>query len=92
MAKKKNTKTPVVKLGFFGQIIVAVLVFALLSGAYSLLVGGAQKVEDISLSQVAQMVNANDIKSITVKGDTLDIVAGDDTLKRAKKEMESSLS
>ena len=92
MAKKKNTKTPVVKLGFFGQIIVAVLVFALLSGAYSLLVGGAKKVEDISLSQVAQMVNANDIKSITVKGDTLDIVAGDDTLKRAKKEMESSLS
>ncbi len=91
MAKKKKQVT-VIKLGFFQQIIIAVLVFALLSGIYSVIAGGGQKIEDISISQVAQMVTAGEIKNITVHGDTLDIIAGDDTLKRAKKESESSLS
>lgn len=91
MAKKKKQVT-VIKLGFFQQIIIAVLVFALLSGIYSVIAGGGQKIEDISISQVAQMVNDGNIKNIAVHGDTLDIVAGDNTLKRAKKETESSLS
>lgn len=91
MTKKKKEQKGM-KIGFFQQIIVAVLVFALLSGLYSVLSGSSKKVEDVSISQVAQMVTAGTVKSITIKGDTLEIVASDDTLKEAKKESESSLS
>lgn len=89
MSKKKKQTN---RLGFFTQIIIAMVIFAALSGIYSLIIGSGTKIENISISQVAQMVNAGEVKSITVKGDTLEIVASDETLKEAKKESESSLS
>ena len=88
--KKSNKKKPT--LGFFQQIIVAILLFAALSGLYSLIVGGGSKVTDITLSQVAQMVNAGQVKSLVVSGDTVEITATDGTSKESKKEDESSLS
>lgn len=66
MAEKKQKKPQGMKFGFFEQIIIAVLVFAGISGIYSL-VADQKKVEDISLSQVAALVNQGKVKDITVK-------------------------
>ena len=89
MSQKKPQKT---KLGFFAQIVIAVIIFAALSGIYSLIAGGGTKVTPVSISQVAQMVQLAHIKSITVKGDNLSIVSNDGTLQSSQKETEGSLS
>ena len=92
MSDKKQNKPKVPRLGFFQQIIVAIIIFAALSGVYSLIAGGSAKPEEVSLSQVAQLVNGGTVKDITVKGDTLDITMADGTLKVSKKEAETGLS
>jgi cell division protease FtsH len=92
MADHKKKKGKNVKLGFFEQIIVAVLIFAGLSGLYSLIAENKNKVEDITLSQVAQMVNAGQVKTITVKGATLNIIATDDSKKVSQKEAEAGIT
>ena len=89
---KKEGKNKGSKLGFFQQILIAIVVFVALSGLYSLISGGGKKVTDITLSQVAQMIQNGQVKDITVKGDTIDITATDGTFKDAKKETEASLS
>lgn len=88
--KQDNTKLP--KVGFFTQIIVAIIIFALLSGLYSLISGKGNKAAEVSISDVAHMVNAGEIKSITVSGNTLDIVAQDGSLKTSKKETETGIT
>jgi len=88
--KQGNSKGP--RLGFFQQIIIAILVFVALSGLYSLIAGGGQKVSQITLSQLATMVENGQVKTLTVKGDTVDVTATDGTLDETKKEDESSLS
>ena len=92
MADHKKKKGKNMKLGFFEQIIVAVLIFAGLSGLYSLIVENKNKVEDITLSQVAQMVNAGQVKTITVKGAMLNIIATDDSKKVSQKEAETGIT
>ena len=92
MSNKKQEKTKMPKVGFFTQIIVAIVIFAALSGLYSLISNKGSKTTEISISQVAQMVNAGQVKSITVAGDTLNIVASDDTLKNSKKEAETGIT
>lgn len=91
MAEKKQKKPQGVKLGFFEQVIIAVLVFAGISGIYSL-VADQKKVEDISLSQVATLVNQGKVKDITVKGDEISLTTTDDNLKSSKKEVETGIT
>lgn len=88
---KKQEKKKGFKLGFFTQIIVAVLVFAILSGVYSLLAGGP-KINQVDLSQIATLVNSGNLKSVVVNGDTIDVTATDGTISEAQKEPESSFS
>jgi hypothetical protein len=83
--EKKQKKPQGTKLGIFEQILIAVLVFAAISGIYSVIVDSATKSEAISLSQVATMMNTGQVKDIVVKGDDLDITATDGTLKTSKK-------
>jgi ATP-dependent Zn protease len=92
MADKKKDKKPGKSLGFFTQIFVALIIFGLLSGLYSVIAGRSQKVTDISISEVAQMVNKGEVKSLTVKGDTLTLVAADDSVKQSKKETEAGIT
>lgn len=89
---KKSPRNKAPKLGFFSQIIVAVFVFILLSGLYSLITGNTSKVTDVSLSSVAQMMNAGQVKSIEVDDDTLTVTATDGTIKSAKKESETGIT
>jgi len=88
--KQEKGKGP--KIGFFTQIIIAIAIFAALSGAYSILAKLTSKTTEISISQVAQMVNDEQVKSIVVSGNTLDIIATDDTEKVSKKETEAGIT
>jgi cell division protease FtsH len=90
--EKKQKKPQGTKLGIFEQILIAVLVFAAISGIYSVIVDSATKSEAISLSQVATMMNTGQVKDIVVKGDDLDITATDGTLKTSKKEAETGIT
>jgi cell division protease FtsH len=92
MSTKKKDSKKGFQLGFFSQIIVAIVVFAALSGIYGLISGKESKVEDISLSQVATLVNEGKVKDITVKGNTLTLTTTEDALKASKKESETSIT
>lgn len=92
MPNMKQDKTKAPKVGFFTQLLVAVVIFALLSGAYSLIVKLTSKTTEISLSEVAQMVNKGEVKKITVSGNTLDIIATDGSEKVSKKETEAGIT
>ncbi len=48
-------------------------------------------VTDIAMSELVQKINADQVKEIAVKGDTLEITAKDDTQFRAKKEPGASV-
>lgn len=91
MSKKKQKKY-VIKLGFFSQIITAILVFALLSGLYSIITGKNEKPEAISLSAVATLVTDGQVQEMVVRGNTLNITTTDGLLKTSKKEPESSIT
>jgi cell division protease FtsH len=100
MAKKQNTtpklpqtpkKSPK-KKSISSYILSTVLMFAVLIGAYSAISDlSSKKIEVIALSQVAKMVDAGEIKSITVEGQDLDIVKNDDTKLKSKKESDAGL-
>ena len=88
--KQEKGKGP--KIGFFTQIIIAIVIFAALSGAYSLIAKLTSKTTEVTISQVVQMVNAGEVKTIIVSGNTLDIVATDGTEKVSKKETEAGIT
>ncbi len=90
MSKKQDKKNGF-KLGFFTQIIVAVLLFAILSGAYALLAGGP-KINQVDLSHIATLVNGGNLKSVVVDGNTIDVTTTDGTISESQKEPESSFS
>lgn len=84
-------KTPP-KKSLSSYIISAVLMFAVLIGLYSALsdVGG-KKTEEIALSQVARMVDAGEVKTISVDGQDLSIVKNDGTKLKSKKESDAGI-
>ncbi len=92
MSTKKKEPKKGLQLGFFSQIIVAIFIFAAISGVYGLIAGKSNKVEDISLSQAATLVNEGKVKDITVKGNTLNLTTTDDALKVSKKETEAGIT
>jgi cell division protease FtsH len=102
--KQKNKKGPTPPSGgmrgwrnffggpsFLGNIITTVLIFLLLTSAYSLFVNLSAKPVVISLSQVAQDVEAGKVSSITVNGDALDLHYADGTEKTSTKDPDSGL-
>lgn len=89
---KKPQKSKATKFGFFEQIIIAVIIFASLSAVYSVITDTTNKVEDISLSQVATLVNEGRVKDITVKQNTILLTTTDDARKSSLKESESAIT
>ncbi len=92
MPNKKQEKGKGAKIGFFTQLLIAIVIFAVLSGLYSLIIKLTSKTTEITISQVVQMVNAGEVKTITVSGNTLDIIAVDGTEKVSKKETETGIT
>lgn len=99
MSKKSQSKLPFKKGGskkmfnqFGGQILLTLLIFMLIVGLYSAVIEQRAKIEEISISELAENVVSGAVKSVTISGDNLAIIYLDDKEKKSRKETGSSLS
>ncbi|KKW43842.1 MAG: Lysyl-tRNA synthetase [Parcubacteria group bacterium GW2011_GWB1_57_6] len=76
---------------FFGNLTTTVLIFLVLMSAYSLFSGLVEPSSDIPLSVVAADVAAGKVQSITVRGDSLDLVYTDGAEKTSRKDPSAGL-
>lgn len=84
-------KTPP-KKSITSYIFSSILMFAVLVGVYSAIADSTrQKPEVIALSQVARLVDAGEVKTITVDGQDLAIEKNDGTKLKSKKEADAGL-
>lgn len=84
-------KTPP-KKSMTSYIFSAVLIFAVLIGLYGAVSDiGGKKTETVALSQVARLVDAGEVKTITVDGQELSIEKTDGTKLKSKKEADAGL-
>ncbi len=80
------------KRSLSSYIFSAVLLFALLIGGYSALSSVGEKAPSVvPLTQVARMVSAGEVKSVTVDGQDLSLVKTDGTKLKSKKESNAGL-
>jgi cell division protease FtsH len=86
---KKPTK-PSFWNQFYGFIFILLAIFAL----YILIFGEDEKPEPISLSELSEMIQAEEVETIEVQGQKLVVTLSDEeaTILESKKERESSLS
>ncbi len=76
---------------FFGNLATTVLIFLILMSAYSLIESFSRPSIDIPLSVVAADVAEGKVKSITVKGDLLDLIYTDESTKVSRKDPSAGL-
>src|ERR1700733_13736577 len=76
---------------FFGNLTTTILIFLILTSAYSLIRGFAQPTDNVPLSVVAADVGGGKVKSITVSGDELNLVYADGTSKTSMKDPSAGL-
>lgn len=74
------------------NISIAVAVFFVLAGLFSLYSQPLEKVEEVSLSQLAKQINEGKIAKIEVAGNRLSVETVDEKKQKSQKELESSLS
>ena len=94
-SEKPNKKAPKVPQGpnIWLQMAIALAIFVILSGAYSLLREYVvAKPEEASISQIAAGITNGSVSTITVEGDTVTATYKDGTTKTSHKEAESSLT
>src|SRR3989344_3402007 len=77
---------------FSGSIFGAVLIFMLITAAYLAISGDAKSTPEIPISDLAKNVRLGEVKKIIVSGDKLTITYTNDEIKKAKKEVGSTLS
>ncbi|MFZ2831595.1 MAG: ATP-dependent zinc metalloprotease FtsH [Minisyncoccia bacterium] len=77
---------------FFSNLLTAVLVFLIISTLYGAIMGDKNKVEEVSVSKIAQDISGGLVKKIVVEGGMINAEYNDNTKKKSKKEIESSLS
>lgn len=102
MAQKKNNKktegqaggvNPKDMIKQFGRhILGTVLIILLVLSSYSAVSENIKKIPETSVSQLASDIKSGLISKIAVEGDELTITYKDESTKKAKKEVESSLS
>lgn len=90
--KNKQKKPAKRNAPFMREVSSIVITLMMLVALYLVIAGGHQEVSTISLSELSQNVSAGIVKEINVSGDKLTIIYTDDTEKRAKKEVEASLT
>ena len=76
----------------FKNLIIAFLIFLAIAGFFALSDNSAEKAEEISLSNLVEEINRENVSIITIKGDKLEIELKDDTKKETTKEKEASLT
>ena len=77
---------------FAKNIIIVLLVFFVISGIVMVYNTPVQKVQSITLNELANQINDQKVKDIQVEGEKLNITLMDDTKESSRKEAESSLS
>ena len=78
----KKPKMPKMKKfkDFFGgnsfgkNIFLAILIFFTLAGLYASLVGQFEETKEISFSELASKIRAEEVKKVTIKGSDLEII------------------
>ena len=73
------------------QILTVALIFVIIIGIYTLLVGDTNAPEEIAISEVAQSITAGLVSEIEVKGDDLTVIYTDGVEKTSIKEPSGSL-
>jgi cell division protease FtsH len=86
--KKNKNKVP----NFFSNFFSVIFVLLLLVFIYGEITKGVKKQDPISLSEVARLVSAREVKSIEIEGREVRLELTDNTVKKARKEDESSLT
>ncbi|MCX6760823.1 MAG: ATP-dependent zinc metalloprotease FtsH [Candidatus Nealsonbacteria bacterium] len=74
------------------NILFVILFFLLISSVFALFFQSPEKEKELSLTQIVKDINQEQIKEITVSGNSLEITYNDDSKAKAEKEVESSLS
>ncbi|KKS23794.1 MAG: Lysyl-tRNA synthetase [Candidatus Nomurabacteria bacterium GW2011_GWC2_41_8] len=77
---------------FGGSIAGAILFFMLITALYLVVSGEGKVIPEVAISDLAKSVSAGEVKNILVEGDKLTITYNNDEIKKAKKEVGSSLS
>ncbi|MEO5646432.1 MAG: ATP-dependent zinc metalloprotease FtsH [Candidatus Paceibacterota bacterium] len=72
-------------------IFSTLLVFAVIVVIYSLFAGAGSKTQTVTLSEVARLAEAGQVKTIVVEDQDLTITKADDTIVKSKKEPDASL-
>ena len=77
---------------FSKNILLILLILMVMAGVYSLLAGQMEVKNEIPISQIVSEINGSKIKSISVKGDSLEVIFADGKIAQSKKEAETSLT
>ncbi len=76
----------------FKNLLIAFLAFLTIAGLFALLNGTQEKAEEVSLNQLVNQINQEEVAKIIIKGDKLEIELKDGTQEEATKEREASLT
>ncbi|MFH1551740.1 MAG: ATP-dependent zinc metalloprotease FtsH [bacterium] len=76
----------------FKNILIAFLVFLTIAGVFTLLNPPAEKPEEISLNELVEQINQEQVLTIIVKANNLEIELKNNSKKASSKEEESSLT
>ena len=74
------------------NLIIAFLVFITIAGFFTLLSQPTEKSKEITLNQLVDQINQEEVDKIIIKGDQLEIELKDGSLEKATKEKEASLT
>ncbi len=77
---------------FFRNLLIILAIFLLIAGAFSLFNTDNKTPNTVSISQIAEEVNAGQVESIVVTGDSLAVNLKDGTKQDSQKEREVALS
>jgi cell division protease FtsH len=78
--------------GLMSQILLSLAIFFILISVYSMIAGTGERLEEISLSELARDVSAGQVASIEVSGDDLTVTYLDGVEKVSKKEETTALT
>src|SRR3989344_4688692 len=87
---KKDSKKNEPKI--VSQLVGTIIMLLIFVVGYSLIVKNYKEIPEVSMSEIAKGVSSGEIKKIEVSGEKLTATFKDDTIKKSKKETESSLS
>ena len=74
------------------NFLIFFLIFAAIMAIFGLFNQNAQNIEKISIAKLVEEINNEEVKSITVKGDELDILLKNESQQSSRKEASESLS